>query len=58
MGNRWKIKGCFGDVGCVDSSHCCLWADKSLELPQVMKNHPILPGRRRVFVYLLFFSGL
>lgn len=53
-------KRCFGDVGCIDSSHHYLWADKNLELPQMMKNHPVLPGRKedRKFVYLLLSSGL
>lgn len=50
-------KCCFGDVGCVDSSHRCLWADKNLELPQMMKNHPVLPGRKEDRKFVCVFAS-
>lgn len=50
-------KGCFGDVGSVDSSQFCLWADKNLELAQVVKNHPVLPGRKENRKFVCVFAS-
>lgn len=35
---------CFSKVCYVDSSQCCLWGVKSLELSPVINNHPSPPG--------------
>lgn len=54
QGETSEGKSCLGKNCYVDVS-CLLWADKSLELSPVIKNHLVLPGRK-FFLCLLFLS--